>query len=139
MAKVDITDDLLVVNVTGWDRVWALKSRLEIPLAHVAGARVTPGVRMSWKTLRLGGTMFPGVIAAGRFYELGCGLVFWDVRDPEQAITIKLRDERYQQLVIEVDDPPETVERIRQALPGAASTQKRSQPADGETRAGGQR
>lgn len=117
MAEVEINDDTLTVNVTGWDRVWALKSRLEIPLEHVRGARVDPEARMSWKALKVGGTALPGVIAAGRFYEHG-EWMFWDVRDPNQAITIELADERYKRLVIQVDDPEATVLRIADALKG---------------------
>jgi len=32
-------------------------------------------------------------------------LVFWDVHDPDKAVGIELRDERYARLVIEVADP----------------------------------
>ena len=33
MAEVELTENTLIVHVRGMDRVWALKSRLEIPLA----------------------------------------------------------------------------------------------------------
>jgi len=41
--------------------------------------------------------------------------VFWDVHDPQKAIVIRLKDERYARLVIEVDDPPATVAAIEEA------------------------
>ena len=117
MAEVEIDSvaGTCVVKIEGWDRVWALKSQLTIPLEHVRGACVDPDVKLSWKTLKVAGTHVPGVIAAGRFYEHG-DLVFWDVHDANQAIVIDLTDERYTRLVIQVDDPAATVTRITAAL-----------------------
>jgi hypothetical protein len=37
MAEVELTEDTLIVHVKGMDRIFALKSRLEIPLSHVMG------------------------------------------------------------------------------------------------------
>lgn len=117
MAEVSIDESTLTINIEGWDRVWSLKSRLDIPLEHVRDARVDPDVKLGWKRLKLAGVHLPGIIAAGTFYKIG-GLVFWDVHDPEQAITIDLADESYQRLVIQVDDPEATVARIQDALKG---------------------
>jgi hypothetical protein len=45
--------------------------------------------------------------------------VFWDVHDPDKAIGIDLRDERYARLVIEVSDPKDEISRIMAAVTGA--------------------
>ena len=42
MAEVEIAQDALIVHVRGMDRLFALRSRLEIPLSHVAGAEADP-------------------------------------------------------------------------------------------------
>jgi hypothetical protein len=55
------------------------------------------------------------VISAGRFYSHG-ELVFWDVHEAENAIAIKLLDERYDKLVIEVENPVQDIVRIREAV-----------------------
>ena len=113
VAEVELAEDTLVIHVLGMDRLWALRSRLEIPLSHVSGAEAAPEVaRRWWQGLRSGGTHVPGVITAGTFHQEG-ERVFWDVHDPEKAIVIRLRDER---LVIEVEDPPVTVAAIQEAL-----------------------
>jgi hypothetical protein len=65
--------------------------------------------------MRVGGTHIPGVISAGRFYSHG-ELVFWDVHEIENAIAIQLRDERYNKLVIEVENPGQDIVRIREAV-----------------------
>lgn len=116
MAEIELTPQSLIVRITGADRLWALKSHLEIPLVHVIGAeRATDEARSWWHGIRLAGAHIPGVISAGRFYEHG-NLVFWDVHDPEKAIGIDLSDERYSRLVIEVDDPEKTIAAVNRSL-----------------------
>jgi hypothetical protein len=61
------------------------------------------------------GTDVPGLFAAGTFYYHG-ELVFWDVFHPERAIIVSLQHERYRKLIVEVEDPTETVARLRQAI-----------------------
>ena len=116
MAEVELAENTLIVHVRGMDRLWALKSRLEIPLNHVVGAEVDPQVAQGWrKDIRASGTHVPGVIAAGTFYQDG-ERVFWDVHHPEKTVVIRLRDERYARLVIEVDDPRAAATAIQGAL-----------------------
>ena len=116
MAEVELTENALIVHVRGMDRLWALKSRLEIPLSHVVDAEVDPGLAREWhKGIRAGGTHVPGVITAGTFYQEG-ERVFWDVHDPESTVVIHLKDDLYARLVIEVDDPASTAAAIQGAL-----------------------
>ena len=116
MAEVELTKETLIVHVQGADQLWALKSRLEIPLSHVVGAEADPEVALGWwKGIRAPGTYLPGVIAAGTFYQEG-EKVFWDVHEPEKTVVIRLRDEKYSRLVVEVEDPDSTVKAIREAL-----------------------
>ena len=72
MAKVEFTEEALIVHVRGMDRLWVLRSRLEIPLSHVVGAEVDPESAREWhKSIRAGGTHVPGVVTAGTFYQEG--------------------------------------------------------------------
>jgi hypothetical protein len=116
MAQIELTQDQLIVHITGADQLWALKNRLEIPLAHVTGAQPAEAEAREWlHGIKVGGTHVPGVISAGRFYQQG-KLVFWDVHRAERAIAISLRDERYSRLIIEVDDPAAAIATIHAAL-----------------------
>src|SRR4051794_33406565 len=99
----------------GLDKLWALKSRLEVPLAHVRGATADPGVVKEPKGIRAPGAHVPGVLTAGTFHIDG-ERVFWDVHDPEKAVVIELDDERYARLVVQVDDPRATVALVERAL-----------------------
>jgi hypothetical protein len=115
MAQVRIEGGTLVVEIEGLNKLWALKSRLEIPLENVRGATADPGIVKERKGLRAPGTHLPGVIVAGTFHT-GDGRVFWDVRDGSKAVVIELSDERYTRLVVEVDHPRATVGLIEQAV-----------------------
>ncbi len=56
------------------------------------------------------------MLTAGTFYQDG-KRVFWDVHHPEKVVVIDLKDERYQQLIVEVADPEVSVEMVRSVLP----------------------
>jgi len=116
MVEISVVEDRLLLRVMGADRLWALKSSLEVPLRHVAGIRADPSVaRGWWHGLRMPGTSVPGVITAGTFYQEG-KRVFWDVHHPENTVVIELRDERYNELIVEVANPEITVQTITAAL-----------------------
>jgi hypothetical protein len=125
-AAIELTTDHLTVHIQRADKLWALQSQLRIPLTNVISAKhATEDARKWLHGIRIGGTHIPGVISAGRFYSHG-ELVFWDVHEPANTIAIALRDERYDKLVLEVEDPEQDVVRIREALapasPETAST-----------------
>lgn len=117
MAEITSDGGLLVVTMHGADKLWVLKSRLEVPLAHVRGAGIDPDFirRERYRGIRSAGTSMPGVITAGTWRQHG-DWVFWDVHDLEKAVIIELADERYARLVVEVEDPYATVAAITQAL-----------------------
>jgi hypothetical protein len=116
LVELSVAEGKLTLHVRGADKLWAFKSSLEIPLVHIAGVRADPQAGRGWyHGIRLPGTNVPGVITAGTFYQDG-KRVFWDVHDPEKTIVIDLHDERYNELVVEVDDPEAAVRLIQNAL-----------------------
>ena len=119
MVQITIENDTLIMEVEGLDKLWALKSRLEIPLKHISGVRADPKtVRAWWSGVRLPGTDLPSVIRAGTFYHHG-QRVFWDIHHPDNGIVIELADDRYKELVVEVEDPAVTVAQIQAAMKSA--------------------
>jgi hypothetical protein len=116
MVDLSVADGNLTLHVRGADRLWAFKSTLEIPLVHIAGVREDPGIAHGWwHGLRMPGTSLPGVITAGTFYQDG-KRIFWDVHNPANTIVIALRDERYNELIVEVADPQAAVRMIQEAM-----------------------
>ena len=68
MVELTIRGDKLRLQVKGLDRLWAMRSRLDIPLSCVRGIRADPTVaRGVWKGVSAPGTHIPGIIIAGTF------------------------------------------------------------------------
>src|SRR5207253_11164332 len=104
MVSISIAGDRIHLDVEGIDQMWALRSHLEFPLSHIQSVRVDPAAaRGWWHGLRLFGSNIPGVLAAGTLYQQG-GLVFYDVHNPESTSVLELDHERYNRLIIEVEE-----------------------------------
>ena len=103
MTEVEIANGYLRVVVEGFDKVLALKSSVEVPLTHVRG------------------TSLPGVVAAGTFYDGRWW--FLDVHHPEVAVKIELDHEHYAALIVEVQNPEETVAAINAAIAALPSSE----------------
>jgi hypothetical protein len=117
MAEIQITPSTLIVHIHGADRLFALRTEIEVPLEHIAGVdAAVPEAHQVWHGLRMGGTNLPGVVTAGRFVQ-GGEWAFWDVHDPDRAIAIRLHDEHYAKLVVGVEDPVATAAAISAAIP----------------------
>jgi len=133
MVSVSIIDGKLMLRVEGLDKALALKGSLEIPLDQVAAVRADPMVALIRPDLtRAPGSFAPGSSKPGTFLESGLSLgliavgtfwedgrrVFWDVKNPTNAIVISLRNHRYDELVVEVADPQQAVRTIEFARHG---------------------
>ncbi len=121
MTRIEIDAETLLVRVQGLDKLWAFKSELRIPLAHISGvARAAEQARKKSLSIRAPGTHVPGLITAGT-YHTPEGKAFWDVRTADHAIAITLRDDRYVKLVIDVNDPAAEIGRIEAAVAAHAA------------------
>ena len=116
MVEINIEGNNVTFEVRGWDKVWSLRSRLEIPLSHVSDAHIDPDPAMGWfEGLKMGGTDIPNIFRAGTFYQEG-EWVFWDVRHPEKTIVVDLSHETYKKLIIEVADPDAEIQKLKAAI-----------------------
>jgi hypothetical protein len=116
MVDITVQGDRARFRVEGLDKLWAFRSELEIPLAHITGVDVSPElVGTWWHGFKVIGTDVPGLFAAGTFFYHG-ELVFWDVRHPEQTIIVALDHERYKKLIVEVEDPASTAAMLRNVI-----------------------
>ena len=114
MTTIDLVNDKLELTVRGFDVVLALRKHLTVPLAHVT--RVEVGVASEARerlrhSLRMPGTYLPGIITAGSYREHGRWM-FWDVHSGDKAVTIFIAHERYDAIVVDVEDPAGTAARI---------------------------
>jgi hypothetical protein len=116
MVEVSVEGDRVVFEIEGLDKLWSLRSRLEIPLAHVTGVEANAAqVGRWWHGLKLWGSDVPGLFAAGTFVYHG-ELVFWDMREPARTIIVSLDHERYKKLIVEVADPAAVTMQLRRLI-----------------------
>jgi len=116
VVDLSISGDKLRLKVKGLDRLWAMRSRLDVPLASVRAVRFDPAVaRGLWKGVSAPGTHIPGVIVAGTFYK-DDKRIFWDVHDPGRTVVIDLVGQRYDQIIVEVRDPETVVKMLEDAI-----------------------
>ena len=107
MATVNLTPGTVEIALAPWESILSLRGSLHVPLEHILSASVEPPPDR-WRGLwtKLVGASLPGVIALGTFIT-GDGLVFYDVRHGEKCLVLRLRDEWYKAVYVEVHPPPE--------------------------------
>jgi hypothetical protein len=110
-----VRQDELLVEIDRVERCWAVRSLLEIPLASISGVSIDPGAARAHAALLASAAWRSIVWCPGAFVGDDEGL-FWDVRDPDRTVVIVLADGRHTRVVVGVDDPADTVERIERAL-----------------------
>ncbi|MDQ6787195.1 MAG: hypothetical protein M3033_10345 [Acidobacteriota bacterium] len=116
MIEIKVDGDKVVFEVEGWDKLWSLRSRLEIPLAHIKDVHADPKPAMGWfDGLKLAGTALPNIFKAGIFYQEG-DLVFWDVHNPEKTVVVELDHEHFAKLIIEVAEPDTAVRLLEDVI-----------------------
>jgi hypothetical protein len=111
MVAIQQQGDTVFFTIQGWHKLWALRSELRIPRAHILGARRDPEASKAWG-IRAPGTSVPGLLKAGTFYFDNTGdnkPTFLDVQRRENTVVVDLVDEEYNRLIIEVADPAAVV------------------------------
>ena len=129
MVDIHIADGLATFRIAGLHKLWALKSRIVVPvndIVAVDGSEAVPR-RAGW---RIAGTWMPGLITAGTFRQDG-RWTFWDVTQPHAAIVVTLRGHWYSRLIIEVARPDDA----RELLTGTVA---RTSPSPSGTAMGAQ-
>ena len=95
------------------------QKHISVPVSHIKSIEIKSGTdkpvpRTNWKTLRLGGTYWPGKITAGTYWSLETKeWSFWNIRKGERVVVIELEGEKYSRLVLEVGDLEAVVEKIQ--------------------------
>jgi hypothetical protein len=104
----------LVVELHGWERVWALRGSIRVDLGRATrcGRVPTSSAGLRW---RVAGTSLPGVIRAGTFWGRR-GWEFWYSRFLPESLVIEFEEGApWARLVLDVDDAASWERRL--ALP----------------------
>jgi hypothetical protein len=117
MVTVDVVGDRAIFDVEASHKLWAIRSRVEVPLSHIKRVYVDPNPAMGWfDGFKVAGADLPHVFRAGTFWLHG-EWAFFDVRHPENTIVVELENEHYAKLIVEVADPAATVQMLERSLP----------------------
>jgi hypothetical protein len=124
MVTATIERGTLRLQLSPLHKALALKGSLEIPLDAVDRVERAPEIARSGpEGTRYPGTSIPHLIHAGSFNS-GVKRTFWDVHNPDKAISIWMKsrmfagfENQYDQVVVEVAYPTETIKEIEAALP----------------------
>ena len=118
MTKINFNNNNLVIEIEGIDKILSLKSHMKIPIIHILSVSHTTAEAKEWlgiKSLRkIAGSNIPGLISEGTFYDQG--KIFLDIHHPENTISIKLKDERYKEIIIEVENPKDSIQSIQEFI-----------------------
>ena len=116
MVDIKVEGDKAIFEVKGWDKLWAFRSSLEIPLSHIRDVYPDAGIEIGWlDSLKVMGTSIPAVFRAGSFYQRG-DMVFWDVRNAANTLVVVLEHEHFNKLMIEVEDPVHATAVVKSAI-----------------------
>jgi hypothetical protein len=116
MTSIAFNDQELIITIIGLDKLLAFKGEVKIKLAHIESVALNHEGLMAFKNATSGiGTIFANRIQAGTFKE-GGNKSFWDVHDIKKTILLTLSDDKYSKIIIEVENPEETVKAIKDKL-----------------------
>jgi hypothetical protein len=119
---LEVRGKTLVVNVNKRDKWSTYTPTLTIPLDHVLGAEADPEIeRTMWRAWAFGRPGFwrSRIFGTDGEYRVPDPKVrFYNPRHScaDKAVVVRLQDEDYERLVVEVEDPESAVERINRAV-----------------------
>lgn len=116
MAEVEVVGGQVRVTVRGAaNRALAFRGHLEVPLDHVAGVhRYGADDTGHFRGVRVPGANLPGVVTAGTYRGPG-GKAFYAIHKGDKAVVIECRDDYWERIVVEVDEPDALVHRLQTA------------------------
>ncbi len=110
LSFAEVRKDHILIDCRGKDKVSRSLGSIRIPLEHVVRAEAAPEIEWDvWRKWRSQGSCMPDARAPGvRFYNMH------GRRD--KTIRIWLKDEDYEQRIMEVQEPAKVVEEINNAV-----------------------
>lgn len=119
-TEIDLLVDKLIVEPMGWNKLWSLRSKIEIPFSDIVSIEQDRRLAENGPVgLRLPGANLPGIYLAGTFWKFwGDNKVrsFWVRRHADKCITIRLRNHHFNYVTVEVHNPETEIRNLQTAL-----------------------
>ena len=118
VVEVLVSETQVRLELTGWDRLWALKNNLVFPVEGVRSVYAEPDPQPPWREEPLAwmraGVSVPYVVQAGTFTKRGAR-EFWCIHYTGRGVVFELDGLFYTRIVVDVRDPEAVVQRVRAA------------------------
>ena len=108
MVSVISNENEFIFDILRSHKFWAFENKIKVPKDKIVRAYQSNDeftFSIGWK---IPGTQLPWVITAGTYIKKG-KRNFWDVCNKKNAIIVELKDSYYNKLIIEVENPEETM------------------------------
>ncbi len=118
MTTVTSDSENIIIEMEGIDKILALKSHLKIPINHISSVSQNTKDAKKWLGIKgikkIAGSNLPGIISEGTFYDNE--MVFLEIHHPEKTISIFLKDEKYKEIIIEVNNANQIINDINRLI-----------------------
>ena len=115
MPEYLINQERFEVKLTPLEKLASLRWKVSVPLSAIKGATVDAGAVPAQLGLRIPGTGFPGLIAAGTFLkQRDKQFVFWSVGD--SVVVVELSGQKFRRLILGTKIPHELEQKINSAI-----------------------
>lgn len=107
MVSITKIENKFEFNILGLHKIWALENKIIINQNQIINAYQDKKELQKYKGWRLG-THIPYIITAGKFTRKGISN-FWDVCKEKNTIIVALKNNKYNKLYIQVENPMEMI------------------------------
>jgi hypothetical protein len=115
MPKFAINDQEFIVSLSPWERLWALRWEVRIPLNCIRTVEIDPKAVPWTLGLRAPGSFFPGVIAAGTYWKpKNKQFAYWTRGDTPVVLT--LSGAKFGTLILGSKNPKGLADQINEAI-----------------------
>jgi hypothetical protein len=115
VASLDLRTEEVWVRLTRSERVLAVERDVAVPYPSVIDVDVSSQEDVERGWIRVG-TNWPGRYHAGKFRNRGEPWALWLAGNTERVLVMWLRDHRFGQIVLQLEDPDGSAEQLRARL-----------------------
>ena len=116
-VEVQVEGERLTVRFHGWQAPLGVFWKSTVPLSSISRVQTMSAEEartQSGRQVKLAGTRIPGIVKAGTF-GWGEHKQLWSWHRQNEVLVVDLKGERYERLVLDVEDPESVATRIEQA------------------------
>jgi hypothetical protein len=114
-AAVTLEEDRLVLTLSGWRQLWAMKRKVEMPFEYIIAVEHDPEVYTKIQTrVRLTRRTGTRLFRVGAYHGW-MGWSFWSCGTARNAVVVETIGTQFRWLVVEVPEPLKLVRSIREA------------------------